>query len=228
VCAIESFFLAMTVFPDVQRKAQEEIDRVLGPGQLPKVSDRQRLPFVSAVVKEVLRWHPVAPMGIPHMSSEDDTWGEYFIPKGSLIMPNIWCDRPKRSHRVDTDQSRAFTHDPEVYKDPMEFRPERFLGEEPEEDPTSYVFGFGRRVCPGRFLADNTLYLSIAQSLAVFRIEGTEVKADANFQPGVISHPVPWKHQITPRSADHEALILSVEQEHPWTLSNAPSLETLA
>jgi cytochrome P450 len=88
----------MTVFPDVQRKAQEEIDRVLGPGQLPKVADRQRLPFVSAVVKEVLRWHPVAPMGIPHMSSEDDTWGEYFIPKGSLIMPNIWCDRPQHSH----------------------------------------------------------------------------------------------------------------------------------
>jgi cytochrome P450 len=65
VCAIECFFLAMTLFPDVQRKAQEEIDRVLGPDQLPKVRDRTRLPYIDAVVKEVLRWHPVAPMGIP-------------------------------------------------------------------------------------------------------------------------------------------------------------------
>lgn len=80
----------MTLFPDVQRKAQEEIDRVLGTCQLPKMTDRARLPYVKAVVKEVLRWHPVAPMGIPHMSTEDDTWGEFHIPKGSLIMPNIW------------------------------------------------------------------------------------------------------------------------------------------
>jgi cytochrome P450 len=91
VCAIECFFLAMTLFPDVQRKAQEEIDLVLGPGQLPRVGDRPRLPYIDAVVKEVLRWHPVAPMGIPHASSEDDTWEGYFIPKGSLLMPNIWC-----------------------------------------------------------------------------------------------------------------------------------------
>ena len=84
----------MTLFPDVQRKAQEEIDLVLGPGQLPRVRDRTRLPYIDAVVKEVLRWHPVAPMGIPHASSEDDTWEGYFIPKGSLLMPNIWCVYP--------------------------------------------------------------------------------------------------------------------------------------
>lgn len=84
----------MTLFPDVQRKAQEEIDLVLGPGQLPRVRDRPRLPYIDAVVKEILRWHPVAPMGIPHASSEDDTWEGYFIPKGSLLMPNIWCVYP--------------------------------------------------------------------------------------------------------------------------------------
>jgi cytochrome P450 len=74
----------------MQRKAQEEIDRVLGPGRLPTVADRGNLPYVDAVVKEVLRWHPVAPMGIPHMSVDDDTWEGFYIPKGSLIMPNIW------------------------------------------------------------------------------------------------------------------------------------------
>lgn len=80
----------MALYPEVQRKAQDEIERAMGPGRLPKMADRPHLPYINAIVKEVLRWHPVAPMGIPHMSTEDDTWGKYFIPKGSIIMPNIW------------------------------------------------------------------------------------------------------------------------------------------
>ena len=80
----------MTLYPEVQRKAQEEMDRVLGPGQLPKIAHRERLPYLEAVVKEALRWHPVAPMGIPHMSVQDDMCEDLYIPKGSLIMPNIW------------------------------------------------------------------------------------------------------------------------------------------
>ncbi|CAG8232246.1 unnamed protein product [Penicillium nalgiovense] len=217
VCAIEIFFLAMTLHPEVQVKAQDEIDRVLGPCQLPTVADRSRLPYIDAVVKEVLRWHPVGPMGIPHASSEDDTWGEYFIPKGSLIMPNIW----------------AMTHDPTVYHDPMVFKPERFLGidgREPEFDPHDLVFGFGRRICPARILADITLYMSAAQSLAVFDIrkaveDGKEVDVQPEFLPGVISHPVPWKFHIEPRSPAHESVIRSVEKKHPWEASNAPDLE---
>jgi hypothetical protein len=90
VCSIENFFLAMTTYPEVQRKAQDEIDRVLGADRLPKVADRTSLPYIDAVVKEVLRWHPIAPMGIPHMSVGDDICEGYFIPKGSLVMPNIW------------------------------------------------------------------------------------------------------------------------------------------
>ncbi|OGE54266.1 hypothetical protein PENARI_c006G06548 [Penicillium arizonense] len=218
VCAIECFFLAMALFPDVQRKAQEEIDRVSGPDQLPKVRDRTRLPYIDAVVKEVLRWHPVAPMGIPHASSDDDTWEGYSIPKGSLLMPNIW----------------AMTHDPAVYHDPMIFKPERFLGMDgrgPEMDPHDLVFGFGRRICPARFLAATTVYLSAAQTLAVFNIrpvqERKEVDVQPNFKPGVISHPVPWKFHIAPRSAAHEILIRSVEQTHPWEQSNASELEGL-
>ncbi|KAJ5520439.1 Cytochrome P450 E-class group I [Penicillium fimorum] len=216
VCAIENFFLAMTLYPEIQRKAQDEIDRVLGPCQLPRTGDRSRLPYVNALVKEVLRWHPVAPMGIPHASSEDDTWGGYYIPKGSLILPNIW----------------AMTHDPTVYHDPMVFNPERFLGidgREPEFDPHDLVFGFGRRICPARILADKTLYLNAAQSLAVFNIskavkDGKEVDVRPTFQPGVSSHPVPWKFHIEPRSAAHESLIRSVEEKHPWEASNAPDL----
>ncbi|KAJ5306504.1 hypothetical protein N7508_005519 [Penicillium antarcticum] len=196
VCAVECFFLAMTLFPDIQRKAQEEIDQLLGSDQLPK--------------------HPVASMGIPHASSEDDTWEGYSIPKGSLLMPNIW----------------AMTHDPAIYHDPMTFKPERFLGIDgrgPEMDPHDLVFGFGCHICPARFLADTTVYLSAAQSLAVFNIRPIDGQKGKNvrpeFKPGVVSHPTPWKFQIEPRSASHEALI---EQVNPWEQSHAPELERLS
>jgi cytochrome P450 len=80
----------MTLFPEVQRKAQEEIDRVIGSGRLPVVADRPNLPYINAIVKEILRWHPVAPMGLPHMTTEDDICEGYLIPKGAYIMPNVW------------------------------------------------------------------------------------------------------------------------------------------
>lgn len=79
----------MTLYPEVQRQAQKELDQVLG-GRLPRIADRGQLPYVEALVKEVLRWHPIAPMGLPHMSTEDDEYDGHFIPKGSLILPNIW------------------------------------------------------------------------------------------------------------------------------------------
>jgi cytochrome P450 len=87
---MECFFLAMTLYPEIQRKAQEEIDRVIGPSRLPGFEDRPHLPYIDAIVKEVLRWHPVAPMGIPHMTTEDDVYEGYLIPKGAYLLPNIW------------------------------------------------------------------------------------------------------------------------------------------
>ncbi|KAH7374847.1 cytochrome P450 [Plectosphaerella cucumerina] len=197
VSSIECFFLAMILFPDVQKKAQEEIDRVVGADRLPTTDDRSALPYVEAIVKEVLRWHPVAPMGLPHMSIEDDIFAGYFIPKGSMLFANVW----------------HFTHDPDMYEDPMAFMPERFMGQEPAPDPSQFVFGFGRRICPGRLLADNALYLSIAQSLAVFDIGkavegGVEIQPEVKFTPGVVSHPQPYRYRITPRSSGHRALIM--------------------
>lgn len=83
------FFLAMMVYPKVQRKAQEEIDRVVGQGRLPTMTDRSNLPYIGAVIKEVLRWHPVAPMALAHTSTEDNICEGYFIPKGAMLLPNV-------------------------------------------------------------------------------------------------------------------------------------------
>lgn len=90
VSSIGTFFLAMALNPEAQQKAQGEIDRVIGTNRLPTLADRDRLPYVNAMVKEVFRWHPVVPMGIPHMSTADDMYDRYYIPKGSILMPNIW------------------------------------------------------------------------------------------------------------------------------------------
>lgn len=90
VASMMSFFLAMMVFPDVQKKAQEEIDRVIGTERLPTSADLESLPYVEAVMKETHRWNPIGPLALPHMSSEEDTIAGYRIPKGSLMIPNIW------------------------------------------------------------------------------------------------------------------------------------------
>lgn len=90
VSAITTFFLAMTLFPEAQKKAHYEIDEVIGRDRLPTLSDRQSLPYVNALVKEVLRWHPVGPMCLPHTTSQDDIVDGHLIPKGAMILPNIW------------------------------------------------------------------------------------------------------------------------------------------
>ncbi|OHE90778.1 cytochrome P450 [Colletotrichum orchidophilum] len=89
VSTVASFFLAMMVHPEIQKKAQEEIDRVVGSARLPNIQDREKLPYIEALVKEIMRWHPIGPMGLPHSSTEDDVFEGYFIPKGSMVLPNI-------------------------------------------------------------------------------------------------------------------------------------------
>ncbi|KAL5363253.1 cytochrome P450 [Aspergillus floccosus] len=158
VSTMAAWFIAMALFPDVQRKAQEEIDRVTGGNRLPDYQDRENLPYINAMIKESVRWHSVVPMNVAHVSIQDDSAGGYTIPKGSQIMTNL-CG---------LTNSRAFTHDPNIYSDPMTFKPERFIDtatHKAERDPYYYSFGFGRRVCPGRTLADSNIYISMALKL---------------------------------------------------------------
>lgn len=94
---MSTFFLAMTVHPEVQRNAQEEIDRVVGTGRLPAFSDRDSLPYAEAVLKEAFRMHPIAPMCLPHVTTADDFVEGYLIPKGAMIICNIWSVFPSTS-----------------------------------------------------------------------------------------------------------------------------------
>ena len=80
----------MTLHPEIQRKAQEEVDRVIGNDRLPTLSDRGSLPYIEAIILEVLRWQPIVPLNIPHTCTVDDEYEGYRIPKGAIIMVNIW------------------------------------------------------------------------------------------------------------------------------------------
>ncbi|GAW21489.1 hypothetical protein ANO14919_110100 [Xylariales sp. No.14919] len=215
--ALASFFLAMSIFPDVQRKAREEIDRVVGSDRLPTFSDRDNLPYINAIVKETWRWHPVTPLSVPHATDAEDIVNGYRIPKGAIILPNVWW----------------FTHDPAVYPDPSAFNPSRFMGPNPAADPTDHIFGYGRRICPGRYLAISAVWITIAQTLAAFEISkgldenGVEIEPAVRFQPSVISRPEDFKATIKPRSPQHEALIRQSEELYPWEESGANELQKI-
>ncbi|EPQ59616.1 cytochrome P450 [Gloeophyllum trabeum ATCC 11539] len=201
VSAIYTFYLAMTLYPEAQKRAHAEIDAVIGCDRLPTFADREHLPYVEALVKEVLRWNPVTPLGVPHRVTEDDVHEGYYIPKGSLVIANIW----------------QILHDPRTYSNPLEFDPGRFLKAEPEEDPRSFCFGFGRRICPGMNLADASIFISCAMSLAAFDIakvvdaSGNVLEPVLDNTSGTISHPKPFPCSIKPRSPKAEALIRSIE-----------------
>lgn len=80
----------MSLYPDVQKKVQAELDSVVGPNRLPELGDYESLPYIKATIKEALRWHSVAPLLVPRTTVADDVYNGYFIPAGSIIMFNSW------------------------------------------------------------------------------------------------------------------------------------------
>ncbi|KAG7094385.1 hypothetical protein E1B28_007985 [Marasmius oreades] len=185
---VQMFFIAMTLFPEIQKKTKEEIDALTGGHRLPMFEDRDNLPYLEALTKEILRFHPTAPSGLPHCTTEDDLFEGYFIPKGCIIIPNIW----------------KMFRDADVYPDPETFNPNRFLGENPEQNPRDALFGFGRRVCPGRLLADASIFITLATCLAALDISpiienGKPVLPEIKGEGGAVNRLKPFKCKISPR-----------------------------
>lgn len=84
----------MTLYPDIQKRAQDEIDRVVGPDRLPTFDDRSELPYLECIVQEIYRWNPASPLAVAHKLMRENEYEGYFIPAGTVIVPNIWCDTP--------------------------------------------------------------------------------------------------------------------------------------
>ncbi|KAJ6588504.1 cytochrome P450 [Mycena capillaripes] len=190
--AIASFFLLMSTHPDIQKRAQDEIDQIVGRDRLLTLDDQRSLPYVAALLKELLRYAPVAPLGLKHRVTTDDIYNGYLIPKGSTITANIW----------------AITHDSELYPNPSVFDPTRHLGGNPQKDPFNLVFGYGRRVCPGAALAEDSLFLAVANILATFNIykaldgEGKEIQPDVEWRTSVVTFPLNFGCRIVLRSPE--------------------------
>ncbi|PCH34875.1 cytochrome P450 [Wolfiporia cocos MD-104 SS10] len=208
-----TFIMAMALHPDKQAKAQAEIDAVVGSDRMPAMTDLSALPYVNAVIKETMRWHPVLPLSqLSPTYGEDDNYCGYFIPAGTIVMPNVW----------------AIAFEPNDKYNPQEFIPERFFDSTQNiVEPSTYSFGFGRRlvisslvtegmlnfwiferICPGKLLGENSVFILITSILASFNI--APPKDDiltVDFAPDLVSYPKPFKCSITPRSSNKENLV---------------------
>ncbi|QRW23620.1 cytochrome P450 family protein [Rhizoctonia solani] len=177
VSILATLIFCLVIHPEITKKAQDEIDRVIGPNRLPTVHDRGSLPYVEAVLQEVMRYYPVVPLCIPHSTEQDIEFQGYRIPKGSSIEPNLW----------------AILHDPDIYSDPHVFRPERYLESKPAPDPRKYIFGFGRRICPGIHIAYDSTFINCAGLISVFDFRASaELLASVDAAGGRES-PDMWK-----------------------------------
>ena len=123
----------MVLNPKAMKKAQEELDRVVGKEELPDFSHKDNLPYIDALMKELLRWSPPVPLSIPNRSMQDDFYRGYSIPAGATVIQNVW----------------AICRDPNIHPDPETFNPDRFLKDGKINplvfNPEDRVFGAGRR-----------------------------------------------------------------------------------
>ncbi|KAG6836624.1 hypothetical protein H0H93_005967 [Arthromyces matolae] len=154
---LQTFVLACIRYPEWVATAQKELDTVVGSERLPTFKDRPSLPYMEAVLREILRWRPIVRTGVPHKSTADDfveyNGKEYFIPKGSTVYALTW----------------AMEHDESQYEDHDRFMPERFLDSEGKlkGNYQTSAFGFGRRGIP---FAQRSLWIQFATMLWTFNI----------------------------------------------------------
>ncbi|THV00190.1 cytochrome P450 [Dendrothele bispora CBS 962.96] len=201
ISSLSVFMLAMCLYPNIQKRAQEEIERVVGRGRLPRLDDD--LPYIHCLVAETLRWFPVGPIGLPRRCEKDNYYNGYLIPEDSIIIPNIW----------------AMNRDKDIYgSDAESFLPDRFLDEMDQpsfqfQDAKQHghnTFGFGKRICIGLNMANQSLFINMASILWAFNISNAETlngqpitSFERNFvkDDGITAQPMPFKCKISPRKA---------------------------
>lgn len=196
--------------PLVQSCAHEELYRITGNTRSPTFLDKTGCHYIRSCVKEVLRLRPSTNNGSPHYTTSDVIYKDYFIPKGTVVSINQY----------------ALYSDPSRYRDPEVFKPERFLDDGDNcfkhdqyadpYGPDRYVWGGGKRICPGVYLAENSLFITIAKILWAFHIlppldkHGREIALDVSddaYENGRVTIPKPFKLRFIPRSSAIEHVI---------------------
>ena len=200
-----SAILAFVTHPSVLDAAHAELDAVVGFERTPRFEDEAHLPYIRALVKEVLRWRPVAVLGgTPHASSEDDVYQGWRIPTGTTILGNSW----------------AINLNEEYYPNPQLFNPARFLdhgdpryvpelkGEKTHPAKAGHSsFGWGRRICPGADLAANSLFIALSKLIWSFNILPTRTYDTFDYTDGFNIRPRPFQCQIRIRSDVHRKVL---------------------
>ncbi|TFY58370.1 hypothetical protein EVG20_g8174 [Dentipellis fragilis] len=189
------FMLAMLHYPDVMKKAQAELDSVVGRERLPTFEDEDFLPYCGALIKEVTRWRPIGPLGVAHAVTRDDYYNGYYIPAGSTVWGCIY----------------SMAKDERIFPQAEKFRPERFLETtDPRLVDFTLPFGFGRRFCPGMHVALQSVYIIIVRILWAFDVvpavdaAGQPVLPDSEafVQKSIVRQPAPFKFLLTPRGPE--------------------------
>lgn len=150
---LEWAMLNMLNHPEVLRKVRTEIDTKIGFDRLIDEPDTKNLPYLQGIVSETLRLHPVAPTNVPHMTSDDCTLAGYDVPRGTMLLVNVW----------------AMHRDPSIWENAEMFKPERFENE--KENQKVLSFGIGRRACPGVGLSHRLLSLTLGSVVQCFELE---------------------------------------------------------
>ncbi|KAG1896562.1 cytochrome P450 [Suillus fuscotomentosus] len=183
---ITTAIMAAACHPLAQAKLHEELDMVVGSDRAPTFEDSSLLPQLRAFLLEALRWRPVIPIGFPHRATQDIIWQGHCIPEGAMVYGCHW----------------AICRDPIAFPDPEKFDPQRWLDSEGrlKEDMKSFTFGFGRRVCPGRHLAENSMYIALALIFWSFRFDQRpDAPINTKASDSVVSHIAPFEIDVIPR-----------------------------
>ncbi|TFK33964.1 cytochrome P450 [Crucibulum laeve] len=191
--ALASCILLLMDHPEVFKRAQVEVDSILQPGHLPDFGDMESLPYIMAIIKETMRLRVIVPL-VPHMAQAEDEYNGYRIPKDSIVIANAW----------------AMLQDEATYPNPTSFNPDRFMKDgklNPEvKDPGHATWGFGRRICPGRYLALEILWIGVTCLVSTFDIskavdkDGKVVELSHEYEAGFITKPLPFKCSFKARS----------------------------
>ncbi|KIK59344.1 hypothetical protein GYMLUDRAFT_169823 [Collybiopsis luxurians FD-317 M1] len=197
------FSALIPAYPEIQKKAQDELDRVVGRNRLPVVEDEKNLPYVRAIIKEVERCHNPFWLGTPHVNTQDFTYRGQYIPKDTVLVLNTY----------------TMHHDPQRHPEPFRFNPDRYMNDSTLSSESAnlanpmerdhWMFGVGRRICPGMWVAEREIFLVISRLLWAFRMEQIPGEPiDLQEYDGLSGRsPVPFRIKMIPRDEKvHEVL----------------------
>ncbi|KAF5318738.1 hypothetical protein D9619_011047 [Psilocybe cf. subviscida] len=197
------FSALIPAYPEIQAKAHAELDRVVGRDRLPTVEDEKSLPYIHAIIKEVERCHNPFWLGTPHVNTQDFTYRGQFIPKDAVVVLNTY----------------TMHHDPQRHPDPHKFNPERFINDSTLSSESAnlanpmerdhWMFGAGRRICPGMWVAEREVWLAISRMLWAFKMEEIPGEPiDLKEYDGLSGRsPVPFRIKMIPRHENVESIL---------------------